>query len=150
MLIRPRAPRTALASSEVVPAGTQFYFGIQLLNAKDLKACLETLDYKSYMGMLQWRGGGKGTLVWTFCNRWGTPYEELTVDDLEVEDKQIIATVNEVMPGMIGEIEGFDPSSIIVTESAKKRGGKKKAETTEAAVEEPAPKKRGRKKKSEE
>lgn len=145
-----KGPRTALASSEVVPAGTQFYFGIQLLNAKDLKACLETLDYKSYMGMLQWRGGGKGTLVWTFCNRWGTPYEELTVDELEVEDKQIIATVNEAMPGMIGEIEGFDPSSIIVTESTKKRGGKKKAETAEPATEEPAPKKRGRKKKSEE
>ena len=162
-----KGPRTALASSEVVPAGTQFYFGIQLLNVKDLKACLETLDYKSYMGMLQWRGGGKGTLMWTFANKWGVPYDELTADDLTDEDKKIIATIDDLLPGMIDPIEGFDPSTVTFTsarargskktsvneetseDAPKKRGRKKKEEDPSAEMEE-TPKKRGRKKKSEE
>ena len=143
----PKGPRTALASSEIIPAGTEFYFGIQLLNIKDLKACLETLDYKELMGMLQWRGGGKGTFIWTLANKDGVPYEDLTVDQLTAEDKKIIATIDKVLPGCT-VVDGFDPDSVELDESPKKRGGgrKKAAESTEET--EDAPKKRGRKKKA--
>jgi hypothetical protein len=96
-----KGPRTALATSEMVPAGTEFFYGIKLLNEKNLKACLETLDYKADMGMLQWRGGGKGTLVWTLCNREGVPYDDLYEDELSPIDKSIIAKVCKIIPGAV-------------------------------------------------
>lgn len=149
-----RGPRTALASSEVVPAGTEFYFGIQLLNIMDLKACLETLDYKSYVGMLQWRGGGKGTLIWTLANRDGIPYDDLTVDDLTDQDKIILATIESALPGLF-HVEGFDPTTIAVAPAKRIRKKKKAAAVPSKTMETPepenaaeeAPKKRGRKKK---
>lgn len=94
-----KGPRTALATSEIVPVGTEFFFGVKLLNEKNLKACLETLDYKADMGMLQWRGGGKGTLIWTLCNREGVPYDDLYEDQLTAQDRAIIDKVNAIIPG---------------------------------------------------
>ena len=146
-----RGPRTALATSEFVPAGTEFFYGIRLLNPKDLKSCLETLDYKAVMGMLQWRGGGKGTLIWTLCNKEGIPYDDLTVDELTDQDKEIIKLCNKIVPG-IAQPKGYeipnDPDPTPADgEAPKKRTRKKKAETdAEAEATEKAPKKRGRKK----
>lgn len=125
-----QGPRVALSSSEIVPAGTEYYFGIRLLNIKDLKACLETLDYKALVGMLQWRGGGMGTFVWTLANKDGIPYDDLNPEQLTDEDRNIIRTVDAVYPGMV---------------DLKRLGIE---ETTEQTEEAPAPKKRGRKPKA--
>lgn len=96
-----KGPRTALATSEIVPIGTEFFFGVKLLNEKNLKACLETLDYKANMGMLQWRGGGKGTLIWTLCNKDGVPYDDLDPSQLTDIDRSIIEKVNKIIPGAV-------------------------------------------------
>lgn len=71
----PTGSRTALASSEFVPAGTEFYCTIELLNPSDKEALLEVLDYKMIFGMLQWRGGGKGTMIWTPADKNGKPID---------------------------------------------------------------------------
>ena len=72
----PTGSRTALACSEFVPAGTEFYFTIELLNPSDKEALLEVLDYKMIFGMLQWRGGGKGTMIWTPADKNGKPIDD--------------------------------------------------------------------------
>lgn len=140
-----KGPRTALAASEYVPAGTEFFLGIRLLNIKDLKACLETLDYKASVGMLQWRGGGKGTLIWTLCNKEGVPYDELDESQLTAQDKTIMERVNKIL-------DGFEPVDEVAEEKPK-RGRKKKVEAEsedQVTMElEEKPKKRGRKKKEE-
>lgn len=68
-----QGPRVTLVCSEFVPAGTEGYMTIRLLNPADYDAMLETLDYKEYVGMLQWRGGGKGTMIWTPATPDGKP-----------------------------------------------------------------------------
>ena len=68
-----QGPRVTLVCSEFVPAGTEGYMTIRLLNPADFDALLETLDYKAFVGMLQWRGGGKGTLDWTQATPDGKP-----------------------------------------------------------------------------
>lgn len=160
-----KGPRTALATSEIVPAGTEFYFGIYLLNEDNLKACLETLDYKALMGMLQWRGGGKGTLDWTLCNKNGVPYDELDEDQLSIEDKIIIAKVTKAIGD--DEVTKFGNAFLDLIpkkapkedklkrgrKAAAKSGDETPAEADGAAgsdesgedASEPAPKKRGRK-----
>lgn len=160
-----KGPRTALATSEIVPEGTEFFFGINLLNVGDLRACLETLDYKEEMGMLQWRGGGKGTLVWTLCNRNGIPYEDMDPDDLTEQDKLIIARVNKAVPGCVQvncelpEIKDV-PAPAEKKEPKAKKGKKATEEsaddegaagesTSDGEGEEPKPKKRGRRSKAE-
>ena len=148
-----KGPRTTLATSEVVPEGTEFWFGIRLLNIQNLKACLETLDYKESMGMLQWRGGGKGTLVWTPCNKEGIPYEEVGLDNLTDEDLNIIAHLNAVVPGIV-DIPGLDKKlpeiTAAVSNTKKKKAAKKAAkDAADDTATPPAPKKRGRKSKAE-
>jgi len=71
-----QGPRVCLATSEFVPAGTEYYFTVQLLNAKDKDAMIETLDFKQKVGMLQWRGGGNGTFIWTPADKDGHPTDE--------------------------------------------------------------------------
>lgn len=71
-----QGPRVCLATSETVPAGTEYYFTICLLNAKDKAAMIETLDFKEKVGMLQWRGGGNGTFIWTTADKDGHPTDE--------------------------------------------------------------------------
>ena len=66
-----QGPRTALSSSEFVPAGSEFYFTVRLLNPSDRYIFFECMDYKEYMGMLQWRSGGMGRLIWTPANENG-------------------------------------------------------------------------------
>ena len=71
-----QGPRVCLATSEIVPAGTEYYFTVGLLNAKDKAALIETLDFKEKVGMLQWRGGGNGTFIWTPADKDGHPTDE--------------------------------------------------------------------------
>lgn len=134
-----KGPRVALATSEFVPAGTEFYFGIKLLNIKDLKSCLETLDYKQSMGMLQWRGGGKGTLIWTPCNKDGIPYDDMKEEDLSPLDILAIRAINNIIPGACKPIASEDdapPKCKLVSRTKK------------TVDDSSTPKKRGRKKKT--
>ena len=148
-----KGPRTALATSEIVPAGTEFYFGIRLLNENALQACLETLDYKEWMGMLQWRGGGKGTLEWTLCNKDGVPYDDLDIDDLTAVDKEIIGRVERITPDATKFGKMFDEfvpkKKAASAEDKPKKTKAKKDDAAEATAdgEAEAPKKRGRPKK---
>lgn len=128
-----QGPRVALTSSEIVPAGTEYYFGIRLLNIKDLNSCLETLDYKSLVGMLQWRGGGMGTFIWTLANKDGIPYDDLPVDQFTEEDLNIIQTIEKVHPGMVDlsrlNFKVSDKKKDTLEEAPKKRGRKPKKVT---------------------
>lgn len=70
-----QGPRVCLATSEFVPAGSEYYFTVGLLNAKNRDALIECLDFKEKIGMLQWRGGGNGTFIWTPADRDGHPVD---------------------------------------------------------------------------
>ena len=70
-----QGPRVTLASSEMIPAGSEFYFTIKLLNPDDKKAFFECMDYKEKSGMFQWRSGGMGTLIWTPADENGNPID---------------------------------------------------------------------------
>ena len=60
----PTGSRTALASSETVPAGSTLEFTIRYL-AADLEPVIrECLDYGLMRGICQWRNSGKGRFVW--------------------------------------------------------------------------------------
>ena len=56
--------RTALASSETVPAGTVLAFSILVMNPKDAETVREWLDYGRLRGLFQWRNSGKGRFEW--------------------------------------------------------------------------------------
>ena len=70
-----QGPRVTLASSEMIPAGSEFYFKVKLLNPADKKAFFECMDYKHEVGMLQWRSSGMGTLIWTPADEDGNPID---------------------------------------------------------------------------
>lgn len=130
-----QGPRVALTSSEIVPTGTEYYFGIRLLNIKDLNPCLETLDYKSLVGMLQWRGGGMGTFIWTLANKDGVPYDDLPVDQFTEEDLNIIRTIEKVHPGMVDLSRLNIGISDTKTETAEVSAPKKRGRKPKKAVE---------------
>lgn len=70
-----QGPRTAIAVSEMVPPGTEFYFKVTLLDPNDKAALFEVLDMKGDIGMLQWRSGGKGRLRWTPADKNSNPID---------------------------------------------------------------------------
>ena len=149
-----KGPRVCLVSSEFVPEGTEFQFEVHLLNGNDFLSFVETMDLKASVGMLQWRGGGKGTLEWTVCNADGVPYEELNWDDLSDKEKETIDFMNDALEGICvpmgytHEKKSKPVTSDDTAENAPKKRGRKKETSTDG--EEDAPKKRGRKKKTEE
>lgn len=61
-----RGPRVALASSEVLPAGTTFVCDIIVLAPQIIteEMLREWLDYGELSGLGQWRSGGKGTFTY--------------------------------------------------------------------------------------
>ena len=59
-----QGPRTAIAHSETIPAGSSFEFTIQLLDAGLEDAVRECLDYGALRGIAQWRNAGKGRFTW--------------------------------------------------------------------------------------
>lgn len=56
--------RTALSSSETVPAGSAIEFTIRCLVDADIKAVVEWLNYGEFRGIGQWRNSGKGRFRW--------------------------------------------------------------------------------------
>lgn len=60
----PTGSRTALASSETVPAGSRMTFTLKLLR-DDMEVWVrECLDYGELRGIGQWRNSGKGRFTW--------------------------------------------------------------------------------------
>jgi len=59
-----RGERVALASSETVPAGTEFEIEIQTLSDTLVDLVKKCLDYGALKGIGQWRNSGKGRFVW--------------------------------------------------------------------------------------
>lgn len=74
-----------LTTSEFVPAGTEYFFGIHILNRAHKDALIECLDFKRKVGMLQWRGGGKGTLEWWPCTQNGEPFMDKELAEIAIE-----------------------------------------------------------------
>lgn len=60
--------RTALASSETVPAGSTLTFTIDCRSNQYEAAILEWMDYGFYRGLGQWRNSGKGRFKYEVLN----------------------------------------------------------------------------------
>lgn len=60
----PTGSRTALASSETVPAGSTMTMTIVMLTDELEAAVKECLDYGALRGLGQWRNSGKGRFAW--------------------------------------------------------------------------------------
>ena len=56
----PQGERSALASSEALPAGTTFEFYVHLLSKKIAGATLSWMEFGMLTGLLQWRNSGCG------------------------------------------------------------------------------------------
>lgn len=59
-----QGPRTALAASETVPAGSTMEFTVYAPDAAMMDAVREWFDYGFLRGLGQWRNSGKGKFVW--------------------------------------------------------------------------------------
>lgn len=68
-----QGPRTALASSEEVPAGSEVWFNVICMSEDHVKAVVEWLDYGYWRGFSQWRNSGKGRFVYEVLKKDGTP-----------------------------------------------------------------------------
>lgn len=64
-------PRVALATSEVVPAGSTIEFVITCLSDAHAPAVIEWLEYGQFYGLLQWRNGGFGRYVYELLDENG-------------------------------------------------------------------------------
>ena len=60
-----QGPRTALASSEVAPAGSIWCCTINIMDPNLVPVVKECLDFGQFVGMLQNRGNGYGRFIWT-------------------------------------------------------------------------------------
>lgn len=56
--------RTALASSETVPAGSTITFTVRCMVPENAGIVKEWLNYGKYHGLGQWRNSGKGKFSW--------------------------------------------------------------------------------------
>jgi len=59
-----QGPRTALAESETVPAGSVMCFTVATMLEEDMETVREWLNYGVRRGFGQWRNSGKGKFVW--------------------------------------------------------------------------------------
>ena len=64
----PSGERTAIASSELIPAGTRIKFCINYTNAKMRSVIIEWLNYGSEHGLGAWRNSGRGSFRWRELN----------------------------------------------------------------------------------
>lgn len=71
----PAGQFNALASSEVVPAGSRMRFVVGLTDPDFRKYVEEWLDYGLVRGIAQWRNSGTGIFRWRECNSDWTPIE---------------------------------------------------------------------------
>lgn len=76
----PKGERTALASSEQVPAGSTMELTVQVLDAKLLNTVISWLNYGRFKGLGQWRNSGKGRFTW----------EELVDEDAKPKRPKIV------------------------------------------------------------
>lgn len=60
----PSGSRTALASSETVPAGSTCEFSVLMLTDEMEPIVRECLDYGALRGLGQWRNSGAGRFIW--------------------------------------------------------------------------------------
>lgn len=65
----PSGERTALAISEIVPAGSTIDFTLMMLDDSMEKWVLECLDYGYVRGLGQWRNSGKGKFEYKVTGR---------------------------------------------------------------------------------
>ena len=65
--------RTAIAASEVIPAGSRIKFGVAVTDSKFMAAVYEWLNYGSEHGLGAWRNSGKGIFRWRELNDDWTP-----------------------------------------------------------------------------
>lgn len=68
-----KGERTAIAASEVVPAGSRIKFGIAVTDPKFMAGVYEWLNYGSEHGLGAWRNSGKGIFRWRELNDDWTP-----------------------------------------------------------------------------
>ena len=60
----PQGERVSIACSEMISAGAQVEFTIQMLVDEDEAVVREWLDYGRFNGIGQWRNSGKGRYTW--------------------------------------------------------------------------------------
>ena len=68
-----KGERTAIAASEVVPAGSRIKFGVAVTDTKFMAGVYEWLNYGSEHGLGAWRNSGKGIFRWRELNDDWTP-----------------------------------------------------------------------------
>lgn len=64
----PSGERTAIASSEMIPAGTRVKFCVNYTNEKMRSVIVEWLNYGSEHGLGAWRNSGRGSFRWRELN----------------------------------------------------------------------------------
>jgi hypothetical protein len=60
----PQGPRTCLATSETVPAGTVFTFNVSVDHPALMEWVVKSLNRTEIKGFGQWRNSGKGRAIW--------------------------------------------------------------------------------------
>ncbi len=68
-----KGERTAIAASEVIPAGSRIKFGVAVTDTKFMSCVYEWLNYGSEHGLGAWRNSGKGIFRWRELNDDWTP-----------------------------------------------------------------------------
>lgn len=64
----PTGERTALASSEIIPAGSSIKFCIEYADPAIRDVIIEWLNYGSEHGLGAWRNSGRGSFIWRELN----------------------------------------------------------------------------------
>ena len=65
----PQGERTAIASSELIPAGSRIKFQIKYTDPKMREAIIEWLNYGCEHGLGAWRNSGRGSFRWREINK---------------------------------------------------------------------------------
>lgn len=71
----PSGERTALASSEMIPAGSSIKFCIEYADPRNRDVIVEWLNYGSEHGIGAWRNSGRGSFIWRELNPDYSPIE---------------------------------------------------------------------------
>lgn len=82
----PTGKRVAIASSEMVPAGTSFKFTIKLTDKSLWPATLSALNYGFYHGFSGWRNSGLGSFKWRPVDEHFQPYSGMPNDGWNIAD----------------------------------------------------------------
>ena len=83
----PTGERTAIAASEVIPAGSRMRFTIGMTSLKFKPAVIEWLNYAVVHGISGWRNSGLGILRWREIQADYTPFNEPVIKPYKGESK---------------------------------------------------------------